>query len=397
MLVSGLLNTKRSHDLFMSKNRILFVDDELPVLQGIERVLHSRRDHWECEFVDGARTALLRLQEAPFDVVVADLQMPGLDGTTFLQAVFELYPDTVRLMLTGHADLASAVEVINRGHVFQLLLKPCEGGRLIRALESAVRQHHLQTAERELLRAQLEHAQKLGTIGLMAAGIAHDLNNILGVIVLQSHPDMHTAGDSWLSRVGVLGQINEAATSAAELTRELGMLSRWEDEAAEPRALDLRGVMESCARTLRPALGKPISLELVLPAEPLPVMGHEGKLNQVLINLVFNARDAMPAGGKLWLEARHVQWTGAEAASRRGRRAGSHICLEVRDTGQGMDEATCARIFDPFFTTKESGRGTGLGLSMVRSLVERHQGWIEVDSALGVGTTFRIYLPVRHV
>lgn len=380
----------------MLKKRLLFVDDEIPMLEGLKRILRPKLDEWDCHFVDNPCAAFAEMEKTAIHVVVSDKEMPGMDGVVFLQQVFERYPDTVRLMLTGHTSLPTTVEAINRGHIFQLLLKPCETELLISALETALRQYHLQTAERELLRAQLEHGQQLASIGLMAAGIAHDLNNILGVITMQAHPDMLSEHPSPAARNTVLAQIYEEVQSAAELTRELTALSRREEDEAPFQTLDLRKVIESSATLLRPLLRKTVRFEVRQPSGPLPVLGHAGKLKQIIINLVINARDAVVGGGEIRLEAQPCQLAGLLPSDEASPQSGTYVCLIVSDTGHGMDEETRRRVFEPFFTTKEPGRGTGLGLSTVKSLVERHHGHLELESVVGVGTTFRVYLPRAH-
>jgi signal transduction histidine kinase len=363
------------------KSRILFVDDEVAVLESLARCVHARSTEWACEFVSTGEEALVRLAVKPFHVIVADMRMPSMDGATLLQRVEQLAPDTVRVMLTGCADLLTAVAAINRGHVFHFLLKPCERDHLLHSLAHAVRQHHLQSAGRNLLRAQLEHAQKLGLIGQMAAGVAHDLNNILATITLLSDT-------SWRNDPAAespeLRQIHEAALNAAALTQELTTFSRREaDEPMTP--LDLREVVNAAAILVKPLLQKRARLVVKLPAVALPVRGDAGRLKQILVNLVINARDATPPDGEITVKAE--RWEEPEA--------GPQVRLTVRDTGRGMDEATRQRMFEPFFTTKAAGEGTGLGLATVKELVDLHHGRVAVHSTLGEGTTFHIYLPAH--
>jgi len=367
------------------KSRILFVDDEAEVLESLARCVHARSGEWACEFVATGEEALARLATEPFHVIVADMRMSGMDGATLLQRVEQLVPDTVRVMLTGSTDLRTAVEAINRGHVFHFLLKPCERDHLLHSIAKAVRQHHLQSAERNLLRAQLEHAQKLGLIGQMSAGVAHDLNNILGTITLLS--DSSWRNDPAAAESPELRQIHEAALNAAALTRELTTFSRREaDESLTP--LDLREVVNAAAILVKPLLQKQARLVVNLPAEALPVLGDAGRLKQILVNLVINARDATPPDGEITVEAE--RWEEPDGGA-----AGPQVRLTVRDTGRGMDEATRQRMFEPFFTTKTAGQGTGLGLATVKELVDLHHGRVEVHSTPGQGTDFHIYLPAQ--
>jgi DNA-binding NtrC family response regulator len=196
--------------------RILFVDDEVAVLDGLKRAIRSvPHPTWEIHFATGAGAALALFREQAFQVIVTDMHMPGMNGADLLSRIAVLDPDCIRIMLTGQADLETALAAVNQGSVFRLLLKPCDRHALIAAIGHALHQHSLQTAERRLLRAQLEHAQKLAGVGRCAAGIVHDLDRVLRCIADLSG---ELRADD---RAKTLGQINAAATQAANLTREL--------------------------------------------------------------------------------------------------------------------------------------------------------------------------------
>jgi PAS domain S-box-containing protein len=241
------------------------------------------------------------------------------------------------------------------------------------------------------LEAQFRHAQKLESVGQLAAGVAHDFNNILTVI--QGYSECLLArcqSDSTMS--GPLKQISDAAKRAAALTRQLLMFSR--KQVIQTKVLDLNSVLQNLANMLLRLLGEDISLEAeYLPELPL-IEADTGMLEQIVMNLAVNSRDAMPKGGKLHIATSLVDINEDYAGHHPDARTGSFVCLSVTDTGCGMDRKTLDRIFEPFFSTKEVGKGTGLGLATVYGLVKQHQGWIEVSSAVGVGTTFRIYFPV---
>ena len=201
------------------KTQILFVDDEPLVLQGLRRSTHAMRNEWDMTFLDNSEAALTFMEKFKMDVVVSDMRMPGMNGAEFLARVCERSADTVRVMLTGNAEYQTAVDAVNQGHVYQFLLKPCEGERLVQCLSAAVRQHQLQIAERELLRAQLEHAEKMALIGQLAAGINHDLNNMLTAILAQTQMALLEAAPAWPPNVTIMmGRIQEAAMRATELT-----------------------------------------------------------------------------------------------------------------------------------------------------------------------------------
>jgi two-component system cell cycle sensor histidine kinase/response regulator CckA len=240
------------------------------------------------------------------------------------------------------------------------------------------------------LEAQYRHAQKLESVGQMAAGIAHDYNNILTVI--QGYADCLIASnkddDALTSQ---LKQIAGAARRAATLTRKLLTFSR--KQVIQARPLDINAVLVDFGKMLPRLLGEDINL-ITQYAENLPAIeADEGMLEQVVMNLSVNARDAMPKGGKLTISTSLVEISEKYVRQRPEAHAGRFIALTVEDTGCGMDTAILTRIFEPFFSTKEVGRGTGLGLATVYGIVKQHQGWVEVSSKVGVGTTFRIFFP----
>jgi two-component system cell cycle sensor histidine kinase/response regulator CckA len=244
--------------------------------------------------------------------------------------------------------------------------------------------------ERQRLEEQLRQAQKMEAVGRLAGGIAHDFNNVLSVIL--SYGDMLLADlkPSEPMRDDV-EEIRKAATRAADLTRQLLMFSR--QQVIAPRVLDVNDVLNGMEKMLRRILGADVSLAF-LPKDALGrVRIDPGSLEQVIMNLVVNARDAMPKGGCLILETGNVMLGEEHARVHHGVVTGPYVMLVVADTGIGMDAATQARVFEPFFTTKEAGRGTGLGLSTVFGIVQQAGGSIGVESEPGDGTTFRVYLP----
>jgi PAS domain S-box-containing protein len=234
------------------------------------------------------------------------------------------------------------------------------------------------------LEEQLRQAQKMEAVGQLAGGIAHDFNNILAVIQMESSALL---ADAQLSeQMGEsLREILAASERASNLTRQLLTFSRR--QVAKPVKLDLRQTVGSVMKLLRRVLAEDIAVESHF-AEDLPlVQGDPGMMEQVLMNLAINARDAMPGGGRLTVRLESTR------IPHGARRAGLYVCLSVSDTGCGIPSENVSRIFDPFFTTKDPGKGTGLGLATVFGIVQQHQGFIEVDSALGQPTTFRVFLP----
>jgi len=246
-------------------------------------------------------------------------------------------------------------------------------------------------SERRHLELQLRQSQKMDAIGRLSGGVAHDFNNLLGVIIGYSEvlQDQIKEGDRL--RVCV-DQILQAGKRAASLTRQLLAFSR--QQVLEPKVLLLNGVVGDMEKMLRRLIGEDVQLTTKLDSKLGKVRADQGQIEQVIMNLAVNARDAMPEGGDLSIETANTEMD--EAFVKRYPypvQTGPYILLTVSDTGTGMDDVTKQRIFEPFFTTKEKGKGTGLGLSMVYGVVKQSNGYIDVFSTVGQGTTFKIYLP----
>jgi PAS domain S-box-containing protein len=244
--------------------------------------------------------------------------------------------------------------------------------------------------ERKGLEEQYRQSQKLEAIGQLAGGVAHDFNNILAAIMMQlGLLEMKPFLDGETQQA--LRDLDAEARRAASLTRQLLMFSRRSVLAIKP--LDLNDVIANLLKMLGRLIGEQIDLRFNGKAGLPSVEADAGMLEQILMNLVVNARDAMPRGGSVTISTAVAGFGDHDAAHNPARRPGRFVCVSVSDTGMGMDEATVKRIFEPFFTTKESGRGTGLGLATVHGIVAQHRGWVEVDSRLGAGTTFHVFLP----
>jgi PAS domain S-box-containing protein len=244
--------------------------------------------------------------------------------------------------------------------------------------------------ERRKLEAQLMQSQKMESIGQLAGGVAHDFNNILGIIQMQSGLLKGSGGLS-AEQVEFANEIGATVQRAAALTRQLLLFSRR--EVFQPRDLDLNESIINTTKMLRRILGETVEMQLNLTSQPMFIHGDAGMLDQVLMNLAVNARDAMPKGGQLTIKTSDVKFDEATVSKCAQARPGSFVCLSISDNGCGIPPEILPKIFEPFFTTKDVGKGTGLGLATVFGIVQQHQGWINVSSEAGRGTMFQIYLP----
>ena len=233
-------------------------------------------------------------------------------------------------------------------------------------------------------------AQKMEAIGRLAGGVAHDFNNLLAVISGYSDLVLESLGSSDVNR-GKLEQIKQAANSAASLTRQLLMFSR--QQIIQPVILDINQIVGNAEKMLRRLIKENIEFAVILEPNLDRVSADPGQIEQVILNLVVNARDALPRGGKLRIQTSNVRMDNDSSPAGSGVLPGHFVLLEVTDTGTGMDQETQRHIFEPFFTTKAVGKGTGLGLATVYGIVKQSAGKIEVQSTLGRGSSFKIYFP----
>jgi len=249
----------------------------------------------------------------------------------------------------------------------------------------------LDITDRRKLEERLRQAQKMESIGILAGGVAHDFNNILTAIIGHGHVVLMK-----MSREDPLRQnienILEAANRAAQLTKDLLLFSR--KRVAERKPVDLNEVVGKAGKFLKRIIGEDVECKTELHGNPIPVSTDSQQLEQVLLNLATNARDAMPDGGSFTVRTEQVDLSEAFMAAHSHGKPGPYGMITVSDTGAGMDDGARKRIFDPFYTTKEVGKGTGLGLAVAYGIIRQHDGFIEVHSEPGKGTTFKIYLPV---
>ena len=243
------------------------------------------------------------------------------------------------------------------------------------------------------LEAQLFQAQKMEAVGTLAGGIAHDFNNLLQVIQGYTEVLQNEVGRN-KSRTEALRKIHRSAKRGADLTRQLLTFSR--KVQSERRPLDLNREVEQVKRLLERTIPKMIEIELYLSESPAVVSADPIQIEQAIMNLAVNAKDAMPEGGKIVIETERVRLDQQFCKSHLGAQPGEYVLLSISDTGHGIDQEILEHVFEPFYTTKDVGRGTGLGLAMVYGIVKNHEGYILCYSEVSTGTTFKIYLPAME-
>ena len=377
--------------------RLLLVEDNDEDAHLLLRALRMEGFAVTHRKVESAPQMTAALDTESWDAIVSDYSLPAFSAP----AALELYrrhgldiPFIVvsgavgeeiaaKLMKEGASDYISKSNFARLGPALARELTEAEGRRRQRQTE----------IEREQLEAQFIQAQKMEAIGVLTAGVAHDFNNLLGAIqIYVDLAQMKVGPDSVIEKE--LRQIMGITDRAAGLIRQLMLFSRKQPLTLEP--FDLNTTTTSLLKMLGRFIGERITVETDLASDLPAVMGDVGGIEQLIMNLAVNARDAMPEGGTLRIATRVVDLNEAESQHWPAGRPGRFALLSIQDTGIGMDADTARRIYEPFFTTKEAGKGTGLGLSVVFGIVKQHQGWINLESAVGAGTRFEIYLPLAE-
>lgn len=363
--------------------RVLIVEDSPSDTLLIEDALA------ESKLVRFESTRAARLVEAEtllaknsFDVIVTDLGLPDSQGVETLAQLRRVAGVTPIIVLTMMDDEATGLDLLHKGAMDYIV----KGQISARALSRSIRY----ALDRSNIEIQLRHAQKMESLGTLAGGVAHDFNNLLTIIRGNAQLQQHD-GLSPESTKNAATQILAATDRAAALTRQLLAFSRRQMLSLSP--LDLNTVVGDFTKMLRRLLGPTIQMELQLAAEPLEIAADAGMIEQVVMNLAINARDAMPAGGRLTVKTESRTITAEAPSFRMPVGPGDYVCLCIADTGTGISPNDLDRIFEPFYTTKEFGQGTGLGLATVHGIVEQHRGTVQVRSTVGVGTQFTILLP----
>ena len=327
------------------------------------------------------------LRAEAWDVIISDFRMPRFSAPAALALRRELGVETPFIIVSGTVGEDEAVETMQAG-ALDFVTKG-KFARLGPAVARGLREVEERGARRKA-EAQLQQVQKMEAVGLLAGGVAHDFNNLLAIITGYCGLMLKdlAASDPQRPRVE---QVLDAAQRGATLTRQLLAFGR--KQVLQPRVFDLNAVVLDTERMLRRLIEESIQVTTVPGSRLGRVKADPGQIEQVIMNLAVNARDAMPRGGKLIIETADVELDESYARQHPGVEAGRYVVLAVSDTGHGMDAETAARIFEPFFTTKDPGKGTGLGLATVYGIVKQSGGHITVYSEVGHGSTFKVFLP----
>jgi len=385
---AGVTRQTRQHDL--RHVSILLIDDDPQAQALIEMALIDAHFERKIEVVTTAAAGLERIKADHHDIYLVDQRLPDGTGLDVIRAAKDLGTDKPFILMTGYGSGALDEAALREGAA-DYVEKHLVGAHLERSIRYALRNWQASRAlqDRE---EQLRQSQKMEAIGRLAGGVAHDFNNLLTAVIgytdmiaERANLDPETARE--------VGEIRLAADRGAALTRQLLAFSR--KQLLNPTVLNVNDSVAGLLHMLPRLIGDHIHTDARLAAGLGFVKADASQLEQVIVNLVLNARDAMPTGGYVTIETANVELTedrlGAEGLALE---PGPYVMLSITDTGVGMDETTRAHAFEPFFTTKAKGKGTGLGLATVYAIIDQSGGGIAMDTAPERGTSIRIYLPV---
>ncbi|MCP5108406.1 MAG: response regulator [bacterium] len=364
--------------------KILFVDDEQFVLDGLSRLLREFRKTWELRFAINGKEALDIVRREEIDLVISDVRMPEMNGLELLETL-QGDAQTQKIpvvILTGDQERTLKRQALDRG-AMDLLNKPINKEDLVSRINNVLKLKEYQDIileKKQALERQLVISQKMELVGVMAAGAVHDLSNLISIIVGYSNLFIE---ESSLDKQEALSieKIRGAGEKASDLVSRILSFSRLDEEYSN---VNIANLIDDILSILEVSIPATIKIQWRRPAGDIFLEGSSIKYQQVLMNLCINAFQAMGRSGKLTISLHKLPADGNNS-----------IRIDVEDTGPGMDNETLEKIFNPLFTTKETGKGTGLGLFVVKYIVEEYNGSIEVVSRVGSGTVFRIHFPVE--
>jgi signal transduction histidine kinase len=367
--------------------RILHLEDDPNDAALVQSTLKAAGIACETTRVESQDDFVSALEGGGIDLILSDYSLPTFDGLAALEIARTLQPDVPFIFVSGTLGEERAIDSLKGGATDYVLKDRL--ARLAPAIHRAMKEVD-ERAERNRLELRFIEAQKMDVIGQLAGGVAHDFNNILAVIM--GYSDMLLSGPCTESTLRkYVGEIRHAAVRAAGLTRQLLVFSRKQTVATV--VLDLNDVVKEMEEMLRRLIDEQIEMTIVPGKQTGRIQADSGYIGQVLMNLVVNARDAMPDGGMLTIGTSNATLDETYTVAHPGLRPGDYVMLSVSDTGTGMTDDVKAHLFEAFFTTKIEGKGTGLGMATCHTIVQQSGGHIGVESELGKGTTFKIYFP----
>ena len=348
--------------------------------------------------VDTRESFIQQLAAFRPEVILSDFSLPGFSGESALKIAQEQCPDVPFIVLSGALGDEAAVELIRQGATDYVLKdRPARLASVVRRAIAEARQR----AQQVQLEAQLHQSQRLESIGRLAGGVAHDFNNMVGAMLnyaafirgqAAERAERGIDKDAWDDVGRDAEQIEGLGKRVIQRVHQL--LAAGGQELVRPELIDLSKVVTGIEELLRSTIGRRIEFHLSLAPQPWPVTADQGQIEQVLLNLALNARDAMPAGGTFSIDTQNVTTGPAEEARHPGLTPRAYVRLRVRDSGAGMDPQVLERAFEPFFTTKPLVEGGGLGLAGVYGIISQAGGIAGISSEPGIGTTVTAWLPV---
>lgn len=366
--------------------RILHLEDNARDAELILTLLSGEGFSCEVNRVDSRAGFLKTLEEGSFDLILCDYNLPSFDGKEALEIARSKRPEVPFIFVSGTIGEDRAIEALKRGATDYVLKE-----RLVR-LVPAVRRALIEVEERKAriqLEEQLIRAQRMESIGVLASGIAHDLNNVLGPIMLGIEVIGRTIQDPKSLRM--LETMAVSAKRGAAILKQVLGIARG--DKGDKRLLEPKHIINEVVNLIKETFPRSIKIVSDIRRDIPAVEADPTQLHQALLNICLNARDAMPEYGELKIALKKTEIDETFSDPHIGGRPGEYVVISVTDTGTGIPPEVKDQIFEPFFTTKESDKGTGLGLSTVVAIVRSHDGFVTVDSETGKGTTFRVYLP----
>jgi signal transduction histidine kinase len=374
--------------------RLLHLEDDPLDAELVATTLIENNIPCQSQLVDTRQAFVAALKEGKMDLILADYSIPGFDGMTALTLARQHRPDVPFLFVSATIGEELAIDAMHQGATDYVLKQRL--GRLVPSVQRALRElddrAERKRAEEALQQSekQFRQSQKMEAVGRLAGGIAHDFNNLLTIIMGYSQVLLMELGAEHPLR-GNIEETLKAGGKAASLIRQL--LTFSSKQSTDPKVLSLNTAVTSLENMLRRLIGEDVQFVIKLDPKNGRLRADQTQLEQVLVNLVVNARDAMPKGGTITIETAQTELTRSPVYHIAPLQPGSYVRLTVIDTGCGMDLKTQSHIFEPFFTTKGEGKGTGLGLSTVYGIVTQCGGAIDVTSRVGNGTRFDLYFP----